>query len=138
MCLDVAFWSFNINFITFWNIVKSSVCNLKSIVLFLQKSRGATAVLKKPVLPHKFGRNSRLWLEISRKPAKKFQIWGWLSKRINEHDPSKRTLQNLVSDEKLSAFNLKIRQWLYLYCILLDIVCGNILNQYVQPTSYSF
>ena len=77
-------------------------------------------------------------LEISRKPAKKFQTWGWLNKRINKYDLLNRTLLNFASDEKLSAYNLKIRQWLLLCYILLDIACGNILNQYVQPASCSF
>ena len=77
-------------------------------------------------------------LEISRKFGKRFQIYGWWNKRINKYDISKRKLLNLVSDEKLRAYIFKIRQWLLLYYISLDIACGNILNQYVQPTSCSF
>ena len=77
-------------------------------------------------------------LEISRKPDKKFQIWGWLNKTINKHDLSNQTQLNFVSDEKISSYNIKIRQWLLLYYILLDIACGNIVNQYLQPMSYSF
>ena len=77
-------------------------------------------------------------LEISKKPGKRFQILGGLNKRINKHDLSTPTLLNFVSDEKISADKLKIRQWLLLYYFLLDVACGNILNQYVQPTSYSF